>query len=195
MGRTAVGTTRTFRKRNGGSEENDIRLAGSSFPCALSSVHRSMIIFKSRVSVENKLIQVPMRSEWNGEFRLSSTPRAENSLCASTPTWTLRTLVGSTAVGISASPGAIMDPYQTLFWLFACRRVSLSAAAGLSLSAAADLKLWGFARDWHCTQSGMCPREFSRRKSTRASNAAGLHLSLAEGFSSLLMRLQEAAKP
>lgn len=187
MGRTAVGATRTFRKRNGGSEENDIRLAGSSFPCALSSVHRSMIIFKSRVSVESKLIQVRMRSEWNGEFRQSSTPRAENSLCASTPAWTLRTLVGSTAVRISAIPGAIMDPYQTLFWLFACRRVSPP-------SAAVDQKLWGFARDWHCTQSGMCPREFSRRKSTRASNAAGLHLSLAKGFSSLLMRLQEAAK-
>ena len=45
MGRAAVGTTRTFGKRNGGSQENDIRITGSSFPCRLSLVHQLLGFF------------------------------------------------------------------------------------------------------------------------------------------------------
>lgn len=36
------------------------------------------------------------------------------SVCVLAPKWTLRTLAGCTAVGISASLGAITDPYPTL---------------------------------------------------------------------------------
>ena len=44
MGRAAVGTTRTFGKRNGGSQENDIGITGSSFPRHLSLVHQLFLL-------------------------------------------------------------------------------------------------------------------------------------------------------
>lgn len=69
MGRTAVGTTGTFRKGNGGSQEDDIGITGSSFSCRLSLGHHQIILLKSLVSVENKLTQFCERSELNREYR------------------------------------------------------------------------------------------------------------------------------
>lgn len=61
MGGTAIGTTRTFGKRNGGSQENDIGITGSF--CSLSWVYQLVIVFKSLGAVERKQSQF-MTLEW-----------------------------------------------------------------------------------------------------------------------------------
>lgn len=187
MGGTAVGTTRTFGKRNGGSKENDIRITGSSLPCGLSSV-TDWCLFLSHENQLKIIFQFHMMSELNGKFRQSSTRRAENSFCVR-----------------ACSQMDLADSR----WLHSCWNFCKPGShygplpnpssgslliGGSHLSTATDLQLWAFARGWQWEQSRICPQKFSLRKSTRASNAAGPHLSLAEGFSSLLMRLQEVAK-
>lgn len=83
MGRTAVGTTRTFRKRNGGSQENDIRITGNSLTWSLSWVQQLLFLNHWYQLKLTDLVLHKDRVEWGNLDRRSITQRAENSFYVS----------------------------------------------------------------------------------------------------------------